>query len=137
MYQRYADGQSWKIAHLSESAAENGGLKEAIVQVSIHHLFLQSCALSGLPVQGAQKAGVETCKTSAAVLQMIIAWHVLWFHKIQEHCEHPSSASRKGKPWAAPCKIIFTFISSCLNYRTIVYVCIGSTQEHRIGVHKG
>ena len=46
MYQRYADGQSWKITHLSESAAENGGLKEAIVQVSIHHVFLHFHVLS-------------------------------------------------------------------------------------------
>lgn len=34
MYERYADEQSWKVNHLSESLAENGGLKEAIVQVS-------------------------------------------------------------------------------------------------------
>ena len=40
MYQRYADGQSWKITHLSESAAENGGLKEAIVQVNLQIMFL-------------------------------------------------------------------------------------------------
>ena len=33
MYQRYAEEQSWKISFLSESASENGGLKEAIVQV--------------------------------------------------------------------------------------------------------
>ena len=35
MYQRYADEQSWKLSFLSESVSENGGLKEAIVQVSI------------------------------------------------------------------------------------------------------
>ncbi|CAL5222480.1 g4852 [Coccomyxa viridis] len=34
MYQRYADAQSWKLSFLSESESENGGLKEAIVQVS-------------------------------------------------------------------------------------------------------
>jgi len=33
MYQRYAEEQSWKISFLSESVSENGGLKEAIVQV--------------------------------------------------------------------------------------------------------
>ena len=35
MYQRYAEEQSWKISSLSESASENGGLKEAIVQVRL------------------------------------------------------------------------------------------------------
>ena len=34
MYQRYADAQSWKVAHLSESPGETGGLKEVIVQAS-------------------------------------------------------------------------------------------------------
>ena len=34
MYQRYADEQKWKVNFMSESAAENGGLKEAVVQVS-------------------------------------------------------------------------------------------------------
>ena len=33
MYQRYAETQSWKLSFLSESESENGGLKEAIVQV--------------------------------------------------------------------------------------------------------
>ncbi len=33
MYQRYADEQKWKVSFMSESAAENGGLKEAVVQV--------------------------------------------------------------------------------------------------------
>jgi protein subunit release factor A len=33
MYQRYADNQGWKISFISESQAENGGYKEAIVQV--------------------------------------------------------------------------------------------------------
>ena len=35
MYQRYADEQSWKLSFLSESVSENGGLKEAIVQVGM------------------------------------------------------------------------------------------------------
>lgn len=34
MYQKYADQQKWKLSHVSESQAENGGLKEAVVEVS-------------------------------------------------------------------------------------------------------
>jgi len=33
MYQKYADQQKWKLSHVSESQAENGGLKEAVVEV--------------------------------------------------------------------------------------------------------
>ena len=36
MYQRYADAQSWKVAQLSESPGETGGLKEVIVQACTH-----------------------------------------------------------------------------------------------------
>ena len=46
MYQRYADGQSWKVAHLSESVGETGGLKEVIVQAcSPHSLCSLYCHL--------------------------------------------------------------------------------------------
>ena len=33
MYQKYADLQSWRLSAVSESQAENGGLKEAVVEV--------------------------------------------------------------------------------------------------------
>ena len=46
MYQRYADAQSWKLSFLSESESENGGLKEAIVQVSTRLLRLHGTANS-------------------------------------------------------------------------------------------
>jgi peptide chain release factor 1 len=42
MYQRYADGQSWKVAQLSESAGETGGLKEVIVQACMQAPSLSS-----------------------------------------------------------------------------------------------
>lgn len=72
MYQRYADDQSWKITHLSESAAENGGLKEAIVQVNLQIMFLLLLASSRFPVLGAQQAGMQACRTSAALLLRIM-----------------------------------------------------------------
>eukprot|EP00887_Chlorella_sp_A99_P001353 scaffold14.g1353.t1 len=34
MYQKYADGQGWKVSLLSESTAEAGGYKECILQVT-------------------------------------------------------------------------------------------------------
>jgi hypothetical protein len=34
MYQRYADGQGWRATRVTESAAESGGVKEAILQVA-------------------------------------------------------------------------------------------------------
>ncbi|KAK9842018.1 hypothetical protein WJX81_004389 [Elliptochloris bilobata] len=34
MYSKYADGQGWRTARVAESAAESGGVKEAILQVS-------------------------------------------------------------------------------------------------------
>ena len=33
MYQRYADTQGWKVSFLNASEAENGGFKEAVLQV--------------------------------------------------------------------------------------------------------
>lgn len=33
MYQKYAELQNWKLVAVSESQAENGGLKEAFVEV--------------------------------------------------------------------------------------------------------
>ena len=48
MYQRYAEEQSWKISFLSESASENGGLKEAIVQVRPRITFF--CRQRCLPI---------------------------------------------------------------------------------------
>ncbi len=33
MYQKYAELQSWRLVNVSESQAENGGLKEVIVEV--------------------------------------------------------------------------------------------------------
>jgi peptide chain release factor 1 len=33
MYQRYAETQKWKVSQISQSPAENGGLKEVIVEV--------------------------------------------------------------------------------------------------------
>ena len=35
-YQMYAQRQKWKVALVSESAAERGGLKECILQVVPH-----------------------------------------------------------------------------------------------------
>ena len=55
MYQRYADAQSWKVAQLSESPGETGGLKEVIVQARSHitrarlSLYLQN--ISGVWVR--------------------------------------------------------------------------------------
>ncbi|EIE25309.1 peptide chain release factor 1 [Coccomyxa subellipsoidea C-169] len=34
MYQKYADLQNWKLSRVSESEADNGGLKEAFIEVS-------------------------------------------------------------------------------------------------------
>ena len=34
MYQKYADGQGWKVSLISESIAEAGGYKECILQIS-------------------------------------------------------------------------------------------------------
>ncbi len=34
MYQRYADGQGWRATRVTESTAESGGVKEAILQVT-------------------------------------------------------------------------------------------------------
>ena len=75
MYQRYADGQSWKISHLSESAAENGGLKEAIVQVDLQRLFLHLLNESPRCAEG---RGGGWQDTSSGAMLMIMAWHLLW-----------------------------------------------------------
>ena len=48
MYQRYAEAQSWKVAHLSESPGETGGLKEVIVQVSSHCPRVRPCTAANL-----------------------------------------------------------------------------------------
>ena len=32
MYSKYADAQGWRTAHIAESQAESGGVKEAILQ---------------------------------------------------------------------------------------------------------
>ena len=40
MYRKYAELQSWKIVHLSDSLAENGGLKEVIVQVGVSQALI-------------------------------------------------------------------------------------------------
>ncbi len=34
MYQRYADTQGWKVSFLNSSEGENGGFREAVLQVS-------------------------------------------------------------------------------------------------------
>ena len=34
MYRRYADGQGWRVAAISESGGDGGGLREAVVQIS-------------------------------------------------------------------------------------------------------
>ena len=34
MYQRYADSQGWKVSFLNSSEGENGGFREAVLQVS-------------------------------------------------------------------------------------------------------
>lgn len=34
MYQKYADLQNWKLSRVSESEADNGGLKEAFIEVT-------------------------------------------------------------------------------------------------------
>lgn len=39
MYQRYADGQGWRTALISESSAESGGYKECILQVTGDRVF--------------------------------------------------------------------------------------------------
>lgn len=33
MYSKYADTQSWKVSWVSDSVAESGGFKEAVLQV--------------------------------------------------------------------------------------------------------
>lgn len=34
MYQRYAESQNWKVSQISQSQADNGGLREVIIEVS-------------------------------------------------------------------------------------------------------
>ena len=127
MYQRYADGQSWKITHLSESAAENGGLKEAIVQVNLQIMFLLLLASSRFPVLGAEEAGMEAGRTSPALLLRIMAWHVLRL-SYSWHCARLSSAGRRGKRWDASRYISLAFPCLLLTYRMILYLHVGSSQ---------
>ena len=35
MYSKYADAQGWRTAHIAESQAESGGVKEAILQARL------------------------------------------------------------------------------------------------------
>ncbi len=43
MYQRYADGQGWRATRVTESTAESGGVKEAILQVAGRAAARGSC----------------------------------------------------------------------------------------------
>ena len=40
MYQRYADTQGWKVSFLNASEGENGGYREAVLQVYFQHQAL-------------------------------------------------------------------------------------------------
>ncbi|BDA41609.1 Peptide chain release factor 1 [Coccomyxa sp. Obi] len=73
MYQKYADLQSWRLVNVSESQAENGGLKEVIVEVAGTAVYSKLKYESGVHrvqrVPATESAGrVHTSTATVAVM---------------------------------------------------------------------
>lgn len=64
MYSKYADAQGWRTAHIAESQAESGGVKEAILQARLPAWvpsYPMPCAAAG------SNSRVEVCRPGYSV----------------------------------------------------------------------